>query len=71
MTSNEVTLWIDVPGLLYELIAAQTEGDETVEEWLANPKNLRLGEVETEDGRTEIHTDGEFVIQLGTEVCER
>lgn len=70
MTSNEVTLWIDMPGVLFETIAAKTDEDETVEEWLANPQNLRLGEVETEDGKTEIHTDGEFVIQL-TEVCER
>ena len=72
MTANDVTLWVDMPGVLFEIIAAHTAEGETVEEWLADPRNLRLGEFTDHDpGGTEIYTDGEIVIQYCTEGSEQ
>lgn len=42
MTASNLVLWVEMPGVLYELIALETAEGESVEEWLADPANLDL-----------------------------
>lgn len=62
MTGSDVVVWVEMPGLLYELIARETDEQMTVEEGLAEPRNLKLTSDATDAPAGTIHADGAVVV---------